>query len=261
MSSGQGGSSVAGNGTGGSSKPWRSERLGWNHSEVWRRERSGYRGTTVAGASGTNRTTGGAPAAGGSSNRGGTGGVSTAALESAETPPEGLEQQAARAARRRDSSTTMTAHERVPQALNLGWKFHLGDVSNAQTTTFDDSSWTSLDVPHDWSISLAFNQNSTATYEGGYSMEASAGTERRSLCPPRVRRKKSSFSSMASTWTAPYTSTARRCMPVLTVIPPSNRRDGERQVRRVECARRQGQQPKRRAAAGTLEAVSIVTHG
>jgi len=53
-------------------------------------------------------------------------------------------------------------------SFDLGWKFHLGETTGAQATTFDDSSWTKLDVPHDWSISLAFNQSSPATYEGGY---------------------------------------------------------------------------------------------
>jgi beta-galactosidase len=53
-------------------------------------------------------------------------------------------------------------------SFDTGWKFHLGDVSGAQGTSFDDSSWTSLNVPHDWSISLPFNQSSAATYEGGY---------------------------------------------------------------------------------------------
>jgi beta-galactosidase len=49
-----------------------------------------------------------------------------------------------------------------------GWKFHLGDVTGAQATTFDDSSWTALSVPHDWSISLPFTQNSPAGAGGGY---------------------------------------------------------------------------------------------
>ena len=48
------------------------------------------------------------------------------------------------------------------------WKFHLGDVTGAQATTYDDSSWTGLDVPHDWSISLPFTQNSPAGGGGGY---------------------------------------------------------------------------------------------
>jgi beta-galactosidase len=53
-------------------------------------------------------------------------------------------------------------------SFDTAWKFHLGDVSGAQTTTFDDSSWTPLDVPHDWSISLSFSQSSPAGAGGGY---------------------------------------------------------------------------------------------
>jgi beta-galactosidase len=53
-------------------------------------------------------------------------------------------------------------------SFDSGWKFHLGDVSGAQATTFDDSSWTALDVPHDWSISLPFTQSSPAGAGGGY---------------------------------------------------------------------------------------------
>ena len=53
-------------------------------------------------------------------------------------------------------------------SFDTAWKFHLGDVTGAQATTFDDSSWTGLDVPHDWSISLPFTQNSPAGGGGGY---------------------------------------------------------------------------------------------
>jgi beta-galactosidase len=53
-------------------------------------------------------------------------------------------------------------------SFDSSWKFHLGDVSGAQATTYDDSSWTSLDVPHDWSIALSFTQNSPAGGGGGY---------------------------------------------------------------------------------------------
>lgn len=53
-------------------------------------------------------------------------------------------------------------------SFDAAWRFHLGDVAGAQATAFDDSSWTSLDVPHDWSISLPFNQGSPVTFEGGY---------------------------------------------------------------------------------------------
>ena len=63
------------------------------------------------------------------------------------------------------------------------WKFHLGDVTGAQATTFDDSAWTSLDVPHDWSISLAFNQGSKAGGGGGY-LDGGTGWYRKTFTLP-----------------------------------------------------------------------------
>ncbi len=40
--------------------------------------------------------------------------------------------------------------------FDTGWKFHLGDISGAETTTFADQNWRSLDLPHDWSIEGSF---------------------------------------------------------------------------------------------------------
>src|SRR5439155_9543096 len=54
------------------------------------------------------------------------------------------------------------------ESLDSAWTFHLGDVSGAQAAMFDDSSWTTLDVPHDWSIALPFNQSSASGAGGGY---------------------------------------------------------------------------------------------
>ena len=36
--------------------------------------------------------------------------------------------------------------------FNSGWKFVRGDVADAQSLGFDDSSWRELTLPHDWSI-------------------------------------------------------------------------------------------------------------
>ncbi|HEX7478458.1 MAG TPA: glycoside hydrolase family 2 TIM barrel-domain containing protein [Polyangiales bacterium] len=69
------------------------------------------------------------------------------------------------------------------ESLDVGWKFHLGDVSGAQATTFDDSSWTALDVPHDWSISLPFNQSSPAGAGGGY-LDGGLGWYRKTFSLP-----------------------------------------------------------------------------
>lgn len=37
----------------------------------------------------------------------------------------------------------------------------MGDATGAQESTFDDSSWTNLSVPHDWSPALGFDQNTS----------------------------------------------------------------------------------------------------
>ena len=68
-------------------------------------------------------------------------------------------------------------------SFDAAWKFHLGDVTGAQATTFDDSSWTALDVPHDWSISLPFDQNSPAGAGGGY-LDGGVGWYRKTFTLP-----------------------------------------------------------------------------
>lgn len=47
------------------------------------------------------------------------------------------------------------------------WRFHLGDVTNAQTPDFKDDSWRKLNVPHDWSVEGEFNEKNPATTGGG----------------------------------------------------------------------------------------------
>jgi len=36
--------------------------------------------------------------------------------------------------------------------FDSSWRFHLGDMQDAEKHDFDDSSWRSIDLPHDWSI-------------------------------------------------------------------------------------------------------------
>lgn len=38
------------------------------------------------------------------------------------------------------------------QKINDNWKFILQDASEAQTTTYNDSKWRSVNLPHDWSV-------------------------------------------------------------------------------------------------------------
>jgi beta-galactosidase len=49
------------------------------------------------------------------------------------------------------TSFTPPASHRVDTLLNTApWKFHLGDVAGAQNPSFDDSSWTGIQLPHTW---------------------------------------------------------------------------------------------------------------
>ena len=41
---------------------------------------------------------------------------------------------------------------RVVASFDRAWKFHLGEATGADQTTFDDKSWRTLDIPHDWMI-------------------------------------------------------------------------------------------------------------
>jgi len=36
--------------------------------------------------------------------------------------------------------------------FDSSWRFHLGDMQDAEKHDFDDSSWRTIDLPHDWSI-------------------------------------------------------------------------------------------------------------
>jgi beta-galactosidase len=41
---------------------------------------------------------------------------------------------------------------RINQLFNFDWKFKAGDISNAQSLSFDDGDWRQLDLPHDFQI-------------------------------------------------------------------------------------------------------------
>ena len=45
-----------------------------------------------------------------------------------------------------------TAQPRKITNMDADWRFYLGDVTGAETVTFNDDGWRRLNVPHDWSI-------------------------------------------------------------------------------------------------------------
>jgi beta-galactosidase len=48
------------------------------------------------------------------------------------------------------STYTPPASNRIDTIIDTGWKFFEGDVSNAQATTFNDTSWATVTLPHTW---------------------------------------------------------------------------------------------------------------
>lgn len=42
--------------------------------------------------------------------------------------------------------------------INANWKFHLGDCQDAWEKGYDSSTWESVTLPHDWSVSLPFSR-------------------------------------------------------------------------------------------------------
>ena len=56
-----------------------------------------------------------------------------------------------------------------PQILfDDGWRFSRGDPSGADSPTFNDSSWTTVDLPHDWSIAGPIAAGNPTGSPGGF---------------------------------------------------------------------------------------------
>ena len=73
--------------------------------------------------------------------------------------------------------------------LDNGWRFHLGDDPAARRPDFDDTSWRTLDVPHDWSIEGPVNPPPEGEGNGGY-FSHGIGWYRKSFTLPPTASKK-----------------------------------------------------------------------
>ena len=52
-------------------------------------------------------------------------------------------------------------------SFNDDWTFHLGDITEASSAEYDDSSWSTLDLPHDWAIEGEFSADNPSGAGGG----------------------------------------------------------------------------------------------
>jgi beta-galactosidase len=72
---------------------------------------------------------------------------------------------------------------RVTESFDADWHFSLGDPAGAEKPDFDDSSWRSLAVPHDWSIEGPMDQKNS-TGPAGASLPAGIGWYRKHFVLP-----------------------------------------------------------------------------
>lgn len=133
-------------------------------------------GASPTGGAGSHGT--GGSAGTGGAGKGGTGGTPGSGGGTADAgAPDGGSAPATTSGNLYDGARAGTVN------FDAAWRFHLGDVSSAQAVTFDDSAWTSLDVPHDWSIALPFSQSSASGAGGGY-LDGGVGWYRKSFSLP-----------------------------------------------------------------------------
>jgi beta-galactosidase len=87
-----------------------------------------------------------------------------------------------------------TQNAKIRSIENFGkeWKFNLGDISNAKDSSFDDSKWRTLNLPHDWSVEGEFNEKNPAT-PGGGALPGGIGWYRKTFTLPETEKDKSVF--------------------------------------------------------------------
>ena len=73
--------------------------------------------------------------------------------------------------------------------VDSGWRFSLGDPAGAETPAFDDSSWRTITVPHDWSIEGMPDPKNLTGSGGGY-FPAGIGWYRKTFNAPQAWNSK-----------------------------------------------------------------------
>ncbi len=84
------------------------------------------------------------------------------------------------------------SNSRTTENFNKGWMFHLGDDPDAKNNGYNDTSWRSLNLPHDWSIEMPFDKNSPAGTGGG-ALPGGIGWYRKTFTVPVAARDKKVF--------------------------------------------------------------------
>ena len=87
------------------------------------------------------------------------------------------------------SGIQLSAQPSGRENFDAGWKFHLGDLPEAEKSGFADGDWRTLDLPHDWSIEGNFKPDNPAT-NGGASLPGGIGWYRKTFSVSNLKRLK-----------------------------------------------------------------------
>jgi beta-galactosidase len=82
---------------------------------------------------------------------------------------------------------------RVRENFDLGWKFFQGDLTNAEQTTFADTAWKPINLPHDWSIAGPFAETNSVDPRGGFLPTGIGWYRKHFLAPESLLGKKVSI--------------------------------------------------------------------
>jgi hypothetical protein len=64
------------------------------------------------------------------------------------------------------SATSAADSPRTALSLDQGWRFHIGNVTDAIDPGYDDHEWRRVDVPHDYVVEGMFHQTNHFVYPG-----------------------------------------------------------------------------------------------
>ncbi len=90
------------------------------------------------------------------------------------------------------ASIQAQSNARMVESFNSGWKFNLGDDAAAKEVNYNDNSWRSLQLPHDWSIEGKFDKDNPATVGGG-ALPGGIGWYRKTFVLPASAKGKHVF--------------------------------------------------------------------
>lgn len=83
------------------------------------------------------------------------------------------------------STIAMAQPSRMEKNINANWRFSLSDNTEAKNSSFDDKSWRTVTIPHDWSVESNFQRDAATGHEGGY-LPAGTGWYRKVINMPKT---------------------------------------------------------------------------